>query len=358
MAGVASATLTVGALGLIALVISVWVYNAPGPAARQGGETTVVLRKGAGVSEIGAALERGGAIASAPLFMAAAQISGAAKGLKAGEYAFASRSSLSQVLSKIRRGDIVHHRVTVPEGLTSQQVVDILAKTAVLTGQVPTPPEGVLLPETYDVVRGEERSAVLQRMMDARDRLLGQLWAKRQAGLPFETPDQAVTLASIVEKETGVPAERPRVAAVYVNRLHQGMRLEADPTLIYGINGGRPLGRGLLQSELLMPGPYNTYLNAGLPPTPIGNPGRAALAAVLDPPQTREVFFVADGTGGHAFAETYEQHQKNVALWREIERTRPPGQTATHQEGTGPSGSALPTPSSGAGAAARGPSNR
>ncbi|OYX32819.1 MAG: aminodeoxychorismate lyase [Caulobacterales bacterium 32-69-10] len=340
----ASATVTVVVLGLIAAIAAAWVYNAPGPVARQGDQTTVILRKGAGLSEIGASLERGGAVGSAALFMAAAQVTGAAKALKAGEYAFASRTSLSGVLDKIRRGDIVHHRVTVPEGLTSAQVVEILDKTAVLTGEVPTPPEGSLLPETYDVVRGEERSAVLQRMMDARDKLLTQLWAKRQSGLPFDTQAEAVTLASIVEKETGVPSERPRVGAVYVNRLRRGMRLEADPTLIYGINGGLPLGRGLLASELAQPTPYNTYLNAGLPPTPIGNPGRASLAAVLDPPKTDEVFFVADGTGGHAFAATYEEHLQNVARWRQIERSRPAAATAP-ATGTGASAAAEPQPS-------------
>jgi UPF0755 protein len=219
----------------------------------------------------------------------------------------------------MRRGEIVHHHVTVPEGLTSQQTVEILNRADVLTGSVPTPPEGALLPETYDVVRGEERSAVLQRMMDARDKLLAQLWAKRKAALPFQTPDQAVSLASIVEKETALASERPRVASVYVNRLKGGIRLEADPTLIYGLNGGLPMGRGLLKSELVQPGPYNTYLNAGLPPTPIGNPGRASLAAVLDPPDTKDLFFVADGTGGHAFAATYEEHLKNVAHWRKVE---------------------------------------
>jgi UPF0755 protein len=341
LAGVASATVTVAVLGLIAVIAAGWIYNAPGPAARQGNETTVVLRKGAGLSEIGASLERGGAIGSAALFLAAAQVTGAAKALKAGEYSFPTKSSLSQVLEKIRSGDIVHHRVTVPEGLTSAQVVEILDKTAVLTGEVPTPPEGSLLPETYDVVRGEERSAVLQRMMDARDKLLTQLWAKRQSGLPFDTQAEAVTLASIVEKETAVASERPRVGAVYVNRLRRGMRLEADPTLIYGLNGGRPMGRGLLASELAQPTPYNTYLNAGLPPTPIGNPGRASLAAVLDPPKTNEVFFVADGTGGHAFADTYEQHLQNVARWRQIERARPSAaQGAAPATGTGASAAA------------------
>jgi UPF0755 protein len=332
LAGVLSATATLAALGVIAAIVWVWLYNAPGPAARGGDATTVILRKGAGLSEIGAALEREGAVGSSSLFMAAAQLSGASRNLKAGEYAFPSRASLSDVLDRIRRGEVVRHRVTVPEGLTSQQVIDILARNPVLEGVAPTPPEGALLPETYDLVRGEQRSAVLQRMMDARDALLAQLWAKRQPGLPFETPDQAVNLASIVEKETGVPGERPQVASVYVNRLRQGMRLEADPTIIYGLNGGEPLGRGLRQSELMSPTPYNTYLNAGLPPTAIGNPGRASLAAVLDPPKTDYLFFVADGTGGHVFAPTYQEHLKNVARWREIERSRP---SAAPETGTG-----------------------
>jgi UPF0755 protein len=323
-AGLVSATLTLAALGLVAALAAMWIYHAPGPAARDGEETTVILRRGAGLSEIGAALEGAGVTRSATLFMAAAQVNGAARSLKAGEYAFASGSSLADVLDQIQRGEVVHHRVTIAEGLTSQQAVDILARNPILTGSAPTPAEGALLPETYDIVRGEERSAVLQRMMDAQEKLLAELWATRQPGLPFETPQQAVTLASIVEKETGVPSERPRVAAVYVNRLRQGIRLEADPTVVYGISRGMPLGRGLRVSELENAGnPYNTYRNAGLPPTPIANAGRASLAAVLDPPTTNEIFFVADGTGGHAFAETYDEHLRNVARWRQIERSRP-----------------------------------
>ena len=323
LAGVASATATLVVLGVIAALIGIWGYNAPGPAARQGQETTVILRRGAGLSEIGAALERAGVTHSATLFMAAAQLNGAARTLKAGEYAFPSRASLGQVLDKIRSGDIVRHMVTAPEGLTSQQIVDLLTQNPILTGSAPTPPEGALLPETYEVVRGEERSAVLERMMDAQETLLAQLWAGRQKGLPFETPQQAVTLASIVEKETGLASERPRVAAVYMNRLRQGMRLEADPTVVYGVSRGMPLGRGLRASELADPNPYNTYRHAGLPPTPIGNPGRASLAAVLDPPKTNEIFFVADGSGGHVFAATYDEHLRNVARWRQIERGRP-----------------------------------
>ena len=314
-----SGFMTLFIAGLIALVAGFWIYSAPGPA---GGPTTALLRKGSGLTDIGAELERVGTVRSGALFAAAAQVTGAARELKAGEYEFAARVPLSEVLRKIRSGEVVRHQVTIPEGLTSRQIMAILTKSDVLTGSAPVPAEGAILPETYDVTRGEERSAVVQRMMKAQDDLLKTLWSRRQASLPLETPEQAVTLASIVEKETGVPSERPRVAAVYVNRLRRGMRLEADPTVVYGISGGEPMGRGLRESELLTPGPYNTYLNTGLPPTPIGNPGRAALAAVLDPPATEEIFFVADGTGGHQFAATYEAHLKNVGRWREIERMR------------------------------------
>jgi UPF0755 protein len=201
-------------------------------------------------------------------------------------------------------------------------VVEALMKEANLTGDVATPAEGTILPETYDYERGEERAAVLQRMMDDHDRLLAALWDERKSGLPIRTPQDAVTLASIVEKETGVASERPRVAAVFVNRLNQGIRLQSDPTIIYGLTKGRPLGRGIRRSELDAPNPYNTYQIDGLPPGPIANPGRASLAAVLDPPDTNEIFFVADGTGGHVFAATLEEHNANVARWRIVEQQR------------------------------------
>jgi UPF0755 protein len=200
--------------------------------------------------------------------------------------------------------------------------VAILMANPVLTGSAPVPPEGSILPETYEVRRGDDRAAVLQRMSAAQTRLLAQLWPKRQPGLPFATQQEALTLASIVEKETGVAAERPRIAAVFVNRLRKGMRLESDPTIIYGLTRGQPLGRGIRQSELTLATPYNTYLISGLPPTPIANPGRAAIAAVLDPPSSDELFFVADGSGGHVFAATFEAHQANVARWRQVERER------------------------------------
>lgn len=304
----------------IALVVvglwAVWSYRGPGPATAGDRPVTVMLRRGAGLNEIAASLERARVVRSAAIFIAAAQVTGAARGLKAGEYEFPSKVPMSRVLDDIRAGKVVRHQVTIPEGVTSEMVIDILGKEEALTGVAPTPPEGAILPETYDFQRGEDRAAVLQRMMDARDSLLTTLWAKRKAGLPVRSPEEAVVLASIVEKETGVASERPRVASVFVNRLLKGMRLESDPTIIYGITKGRPLGRRILLSELQAPTPYNTYAIAGLPPTPIANPGRASLAAVLDPPDTDYLFFVADGSGGHAFAATYEEHARNVEKWR------------------------------------------
>ena len=317
-------------LGLVAVLVvagALWIYQGPGPAARSGEVTNVVLRRGASLPEIASALEQAGVIRSSSLFLTAAQTTGAARRLKAGEYEFPSRASLRQVLARIRDGKIVRHQVTIAEGLTSDMVVDILMRAPELTGTVPTPPEGSILPETYQVERGEDRAAVLQRMMDDRDELLDALWAKRQPDLPFKTKEEAVTLASIVEKETGVASERPRVAAVFINRLRQGMHLGSDPTIIYGLTRGRPLGRGILLSELQRQTPYNTYLIDGLPPTPIANPGRAALAAVLDPPKSNELYFVADGTGGHVFAATYEEHERNVVKWRQVERSKAAART-------------------------------
>jgi UPF0755 protein len=304
----------------IALVVlglwAVWSYRGPGPSATQGEITTVMLRRGSGLNEIASALERAGVVRSATLFIAAAQVTGAARDLKAGEYQFPSGAPMARVLDDIRAGRIVRHQVTIPEGMTSEMVIDILNGQEALTGVAPTPPEGAILPETYDFERGEDRAAVLQRMMDARDKLLAALWARRKPGLPIDSPEEAVILASIVEKETGVASERPRVASIFINRLRKGMRLESDPTIIYGITKGRPLGRRIFLSELQAATPYNTYAIDGLPPTPIANPGRESLAAVLDPPETDYLFFVADGAGGHAFAATYEEHARNVEKWR------------------------------------------
>jgi UPF0755 protein len=319
---------TLGGALALALVVILFVYFGPGPVAKSGGSTDVVLRPGAGLPEIAAELKRSGAIGSDSLFILATEVTGAAKRLKAGEYAFASRASLSTVIRAIAEGHVVHHFITIPEGVTSQAVMEKLMDEDYLTGVAPSPPEGAVLPETYEALRGDDRSAVLRRMMDARDNLLASLWDHRRADLPYRSPEDAVILASIVEKETALPSERPRIAAVFVNRLKQGMPLQSDPTVIYGLTGGKPLGHGLRVSELASPTPYNTYKVAGLPPTPIGNPGRESLAAALDPPHTSELYFVANGTGGHSFASTLAQHEANVARWRAIEACQASGKAA------------------------------
>jgi UPF0755 protein len=316
----ASAFATLSLLFMLAVVAFLGLYQGAGPAARAGDATTVILKPGSGVTEIAAELAHDGLIRSASLFIIAAKVGGAGKHLRAGEYEFPSHASMALIMQKIRRGEIVRHWITIPEGFTSEAAVDVLTRNDVLTGSAPIPPEGAILPETYEVMRGDDRGAVLQRMMTARDELLKALWAQRRADLPFQTPEQAMILASIVEKETGVAGERPRVAAVFVNRLEQGVRLQTDPTVIYGLTQGRPLGRGLRESELQRPTPYNTYLIDGLPPTPICNPGRASIAAVLDPPRTTELYFVASGTGGHVFSSTLEAHNQNVARYRQVER--------------------------------------
>jgi len=292
---------------------SVWTYRGPGPEAKSGEITSVMLRRGAGLNEIASSLERAGVIRSGAIFKAAAQVTGAARELKAGEYEFASRASMAKVLDDIRAGRIVRHQVTIPEGATSEMVIEILNREEALTGIAPTPPEGTVLPETYDFQRGEDRAAVLQRMMDARDTLLATLWAKRQPGLPVTTPEEAVILASIVEKETGVASERPQVASVFTNRLRKGMRLESDPTIIYFITKGKPLGRRIFKSELENPAnTYNTYLIDGLPPTPIALPGMASLMAAVQPARTSALYFVARGDGSSQFSATLPEHNAAV----------------------------------------------
>jgi UPF0755 protein len=220
----------------------------------------------------------------------------------------------------IARGD-VRYRVTLAEGVTSWQVVEELKQAEFLSGEIAeVPPEGSLAPDSYEVDRGADRAALVAEMADRQAAVLAELWQARDEGVPYETPEEALIMASIVEKETGVPEERPQVASVFVNRLRQGMRLQTDPTVIYGITGGRgALGRGIRQSELRAATPYNTYVIDGLPPTPIANPGRRSIEAALRPDDTPYVFFVADGTGGHAFAVTLDEHNRNVARWREIE---------------------------------------
>ncbi|WP_050627558.1 endolytic transglycosylase MltG [Bradyrhizobium viridifuturi] len=246
----------------------------------------------------------------------------ASSDLKPGEYSFQKNASLRDVIATIVDGKVVQHAITIPEGLTSEQIVARLSDNDIFTGSVrEIPREGTLLPETYKFPRGTTRDQVIQRLQQAQKRVLAEIWERRNTDTPLKSPDQLVTLASIVEKETGRADERSRVAAVFVNRLRQRMKLQSDPTIIYGLVGGKgTLGRPIKRSEITQPSPYNTYVIDGLPPGPIANPGRASLEATANPARTRDLFFVADGTGGHAFTETYDQHAKNVAKLRASEK--------------------------------------
>lgn len=297
--------------------------NRPGPAEEA---TIVLLKPGGAVSTIADELRHADVIRYAELFTAVVRVKGAQNKLKAGEYEIPAGASILEIIDILIEGKSILHRFTAPEGLTTAQILRLVAADETLQGEVTvTPAEGELLPETYAFTRGETRDGMIRRMMTAQDVLLDRLWPGRALELPYSTPEEAIVLASIVEKETSIPEERDRIAAVFVNRLKRGMRLESDPTIIYGLNGGESLGRGLRQSELRRETPYNTYLIAGLPPTPIGNPGRASIEAVLNPADTDDLFFVADGSGGHAFASNLREHERNVAAWRRIERERRQG---------------------------------
>lgn len=314
--------LTFLAIGLgVAFYIGKLRFEADGPLPET---KTVIINRGEGVGEIAARLENAGVITDRLLFRVGVSIRKADTQLKAGEYLFQARASVSDVIDTLVDGKAILHSVTVPEGRTSWDVVEILRNEPLLTGEIAeVPPEGSLLPETYKFTRNTDRNEVLERMRAAHDRLVQEVWNRRASDLPIETPDALVTLASIVEKETGRADERNRVAGVFINRLNRGMRLQSDPTIIYGItNGQGELGRGIRQSEIEARTPYNTYQIDGLPPTPIANPGRASLEAVANPSRTNDLYFVADGTGGHAFAETLEDHNSNVRRWREIEAER------------------------------------
>lgn len=316
-------------LTLVALVIltgagAAWLwqwaqdqYRAPGPLAEA---VTIVIEPGSGLQRITRQLGEAGVIGRQEVFIAMLRYSGQHRKLKAGEYLFEAGVSQEEVTRKLVENDIVGRFVTIPEGLTVVEVLALVEQADGLTGEIPpAPPQGSLLPETYQYSRGDTRAELIARMQQAMDATLAELWDARAEGLPFATPEEALVLASIVEKETGVASERARVAGVFVNRLRKPMRLQSDPTVVYALTEGlTPLGRTLTRQDWKLDHAYNTYQIDGLPPGPIANPGREAIAAVLNPAQTKDLYFVADGTGGHAFAETLTQHNRNVAKWRKI----------------------------------------
>ncbi|MDB2438961.1 endolytic transglycosylase MltG [Hellea sp.] len=292
-------------------------------------ETLFEVPKGSGLSSIAARLEKEGLIKSAFIFKHVTKWRGNEANFKAGEFIISQPASMREVYETLSEGKAVLYPITLPEGLTSAQIMRIIASDPNLSGEPPeTPAEGTLLPETYMLPKAMSRAALVKKMQEAQTKVIDELWEIRQEGLPLKSKEEAIILASIVEKETGVGAERETVAGVFINRLNRGMRLQTDPTIIYGISKGEPLfnkkgqRRTLYRSEIDRKTPWNTYQIDGLPPTPICNPGAEAIAAVLQPAKTEYLFFVADGTGGHVFAKTNREHTNNVNKWRKIERER------------------------------------
>ena len=296
------------------------VLESPGPLKE---DKVVNIPARAGKRDISDVLQREGVTNVNPwIFIGSVYALKASSDLKPGEYLFQKHASLRDVIGTIVEGKVVQHTFTIPEGLTSEQIVARLSDNDIFAGSVrEIPREGTLLPETYKFPRGTTREQVIQRMQQTQKRVLAEIWERRSPDIPIKSPEQLITLASIVEKETGRADERSRVAAVFTNRLRQKIKLQSDPTIIYGLVGGKgTLGRPIKRSEITQPSPYNTYVIEGLPPGPISNPGRASLEATANPARTRDLFFVADGTGGHTFTETYDAHQKNVAKLRAMEK--------------------------------------
>ena len=325
-------------IALIGLVIAAGVvlygisqFGAEGPVHE---DTTFLVEPGNSLTTIANRLAEQGLITDAMIFRVATVAQGRDRDIRAGEYAITANASMADILYQITEGEPISYGVTVPEGFTVWQVVQRVNADPNLSGEIAvTPPEGSLLPGTYDYRRGDTRQSVVDKMVAAMDQTLAQVWESRDPGLPLDNPGELVTLASIVEKETAVASERPEVASVFVNRLRANMRLQSDPTIIYGITMGEGvLGRGLLRSEIDRPTPYNTYQIDGLPPGPIANPGIESLRAVANPADTGYYYFVADGTGGHAFAENYADHQANVARWRQIEAEQAAAAAARAEE--------------------------
>lgn len=319
--GAAALLVIGGAAALVGWHLAQSYLHGPGPLPRT---TVVELPRGSGVSAIATRLAAAGAIEHPLAFVALARALGKDRVLRAGEYALEPGMSPEAILALLESGKVVLHPIAIPEGLTVTEVYGLLAAEDVLAGPLPPePPEGSLMPETYLVPRDEARAVLVERMQAAMQAELARLWADRRPDLPLRSPQDALVLASIIEKETAKPDEYRLVSAVFHNRLRRGMMLQTDPTVIYALTAGQwPLDRELLRADLAVDDPYNTYRVAGLPPGPIANPGRAALAAALDPAPVDYLYFVADGTGGHAFATTLAEHNRNVARWRKLRQDR------------------------------------
>jgi UPF0755 protein len=309
------------ALVLIGAGAGAWygyAWTAPGPAPA---EKVVMIAPGTGLARIAQQLDEAGTLSWKLLFEIELRLRDQAGKLKAGEYAIPAHASMADIAAILIEGKSIQHRLTAAEGLTSDMIWKLVRDDKVLVGDPgPVPAEGTLLPETYLFTRGKTRQALLKEMAEAQKKFIAEHWPNRSPNLPYSTPEQAVTLASIVEKETAFADERRRVAAVFVNRLRQGMRLQSDPTIIYGLTRGYPLGRGIRQSEVEGAPPYNTYVIDGLPPGPIANPGKDSLAAVMNPPETNDLYFVADGQGRSVFAPSLAEHGRNVQAFRAMER--------------------------------------
>jgi UPF0755 protein len=321
ISGLLSLALVVALSAMLGMIYVERRVSEPGPLAT---DKVVVIPRNTGTSEMADLLKREGVINQPFLFEVYAYLNRQKGQLKAGEFLFKAHTSLDEAIDTLIQGKAILHALTIPEGLTSEQIVVRLKENDVLTGEInEIPREGTLLPDTYKFERSTTRQQLINTMQRAQREVLNQVWARRTPDLPIKTPQELVILASIVEKETGRADERTRVAGVFINRLAKRMKLQSDPTIVYGLVGGQgTLGRGIMRSEIEKPTAYNTYVIEGLPPGPIANPGRSALEAVANPSRTKDLFFVADGTGGHVFSETLDGHNRNVARWRQVEKAR------------------------------------
>jgi UPF0755 protein len=314
---------------VVIIAVALWwaagEFKKPGPLPQT---ALIEIPAGTSLNGIAGILKQNNAVDNPFIFVLGARVMNQQGDLKAGEYELNAHMSQREILTLMTEGKVFARRVTIPEGLTSYEIVELLKKAEEIEGDITAvPPEGALLPDTYDYRRNETRPEIITRMQDSMVKAIEELWLGRAQNLPFTTQQEALTLASIVEKETGVASERKRIAGVFINRLRQNIALQTDPTVIYAITKGKhenegmgPLGRRLLSKDLEFDSPYNTYLYPGLPPGPIANPGRAAIEAVLQPEEHNFLYFVADGTGGHVFAATLEEHNQNVEKWRKIRR--------------------------------------